>query len=238
MWNGASRPGSFHENEDRWGTRGTWAWVVDGATNPLPSAGTAAAHAEALSAAINASIGRNPWVSPTTVLEHALGDQVLQATAGQSATVALADRRGDVLRWLVLGDCTITWTTAGSLRSVTDDRLARVAVEERAAFTAAPIEQRANLRRTLVLAEQTWRNRSGGFWVATNDPTAARQALTGVSRNVETVLLTTDGAHAPDNADDLRRLGAPQDSLDDVHTGEDDATAVLSTVPRIGDWAR
>lgn len=236
MWDGATRRGPFHENEDRWGIRGSWAWVVDGATNPMPAAGTAAQYAQALSDALDATVRRSPWVSPATVLEQALGDLRLGSLAGQSATVALADLRGDLLRWLVLGDCTVTWSSGGTLRSVTDDRLASVAVTERAAFTAAAPENREALRYGLVRAEQKWRNRRGGFWVATCEPRAARHALAGVSRGVDAVLLTTDGVRAPASITDLGSwAGLPDTALNGASTGADDATAVCAVaVPPYG----
>ncbi|WP_030321021.1 protein phosphatase 2C domain-containing protein [Streptomyces flavochromogenes] len=115
-----------------------------------------------------------------------------------SATVSVARVRGDVVEWLVLGDCTVLVQSDGTVTAATDDRLVHVAPRAREALARAasgsPERQRAH--EALVREERSQRNTQGGYWVAAADPTAASQALTGsetVAR-VEGVALLTDGA--------------------------------------------
>ncbi|MFG3042477.1 protein phosphatase 2C domain-containing protein [Streptomyces sp. NPDC048330] len=115
-----------------------------------------------------------------------------------SATVSVARVRGDVLEWLLLGDCTVLVQNDGTVTATTDDRLAQVAPHSREALARAvpgsPERQQAH--EVLVQEERSQRNVQGGYWVAAADPTAASKALTGSESGarVEGVALLTDGA--------------------------------------------
>ncbi len=100
--------------------------------------------------------------------------------------------------WLVLGDCTLILGREGAPEVISDDRLAAVARDERAAMKAAPpdSEERRYLHGRLVKAERALRNRPGGYWVAAADPLAAGAALYGTRprKGVRQAALLTDGA--------------------------------------------
>ncbi|MEU4065891.1 protein phosphatase 2C domain-containing protein [Streptomyces wedmorensis] len=115
-----------------------------------------------------------------------------------SATLAVLRLQGDVVEWLVLGDCTLALEYAGSVEAISDGRLASVATEERAAMKAAPpgSAERRQLHARLVQAERALRNRPGGYWVAAADPQAAGAAMHGSHprEEVTRAALLTDGA--------------------------------------------
>jgi hypothetical protein len=111
-----------------------------------------------------------------------------------SATVALARIRGGELEYLVLGDSVLAAAIAGAdPLIVTDDRLAAVTGRFRdAAPGAGPDAGQLALVRRLA----GWRNRPGGFWVASTSPAAAAEAVTAVVplAGLRGVALLSDGA--------------------------------------------
>ncbi|MEV7372092.1 protein phosphatase 2C domain-containing protein [Streptomyces sp. NPDC090301] len=115
-----------------------------------------------------------------------------------SATVAALRVRRDAVDWLVLGDCTLLVERGHLVEAISDDRLASVAQEHRAAMNAAPpgSDERRELHSLLVQAERALRNRPGGYWVAAADPRAANAALSGryPREDVTRIALLTDGA--------------------------------------------
>lgn len=83
-------------------------------------------------------------------------------------------------------------------RAVTDDRMARLAPQQREALASREpgSEGRRKAHRALVEEERRHRNTPGGFWVAAADPRAAGHALSGVEDAglVKRAALLTDGA--------------------------------------------
>ncbi|GAA1293972.1 hypothetical protein Psi02_42310 [Planotetraspora silvatica] len=116
-----------------------------------------------------------------------------------SATVVLLRQAGDQLDWLVLGDSTLILDTSTTEPIVVrDDRLDQVAAPRRTRLDALPgnTPEHAEALRVYVEGLADYRNRDGGFWVASTDPLAADQALTGTvpAGSVRAVALLTDGA--------------------------------------------
>ncbi|WP_031003367.1 protein phosphatase 2C domain-containing protein [Streptomyces sp. NRRL F-5727] len=115
-----------------------------------------------------------------------------------SATLAVLRARGDIVEWLVLGDCTLVLERGHTVEAISDDRLACVAQGERSAMEAAVpgSAEHLQLHAELVRAERVLRNRPGGYWVAAAEPRAAEEALHGsCSRSdVTRAALMTDGA--------------------------------------------
>jgi hypothetical protein len=95
-----------------------------------------------------------------------------------SSTVAIVRGRGDTVDYLVLSDSPVVLRdNVGAIEVVHDDRL-----DALPGYTAEIVRER--------------RNAPGGFWVASNAPLAAHEALTGtVPRDqLDCVALFTDGA--------------------------------------------
>lgn len=117
-----------------------------------------------------------------------------------SATVIAARVSGHRLEYLVLADSVLLLDTgAAEPEVVTDDRLERAAAPHRERVNALAIgsPEHATARREYVETMwKTYRNRDGGFWVASTDPAAAGNALTGSVPLAElrSFALLSDGA--------------------------------------------
>jgi len=153
-----------------------------------------------------AAIVDNTSLGPTAALSAAIkqtadrhrGTCDLNHPGTPSAAVAIVQVADGMLRYLVLGDVTIVLDLGNEELVVTDDRVSRTAVAERAAADALPSgspEKVAALVR-MKRAELAARNVPGGYWIAASDPTAAEHALTGEVRltRVRRAAILTDGA--------------------------------------------
>ncbi|WP_226872293.1 integrase [Microbispora sitophila] len=116
-----------------------------------------------------------------------------------SATVIMLRHTADHLDWLVLGDSTLildTGTTEPLL--ICDDRLDQVAAPHRTRLDSlrGGTPEHTEARREYVETLGQYRNRDGDFWVASTDPLAADQTLTGTTPTdqVHAAALLTDGA--------------------------------------------
>ncbi|XVQ86192.1 hypothetical protein ACQP2K_01825 [Microbispora siamensis] len=82
----------------------------------------------------------------------------------------------DHLDWLVLGDSTfILDTGTPEPMVICDDRLEQVAAPHRTRLDSLPggTPEHGEARREYVQTLSQYRNRDGGFWVASTDPLAA-----------------------------------------------------------------
>jgi hypothetical protein len=115
-----------------------------------------------------------------------------------SATVAILREQPDAVEYLVLGDTTILLEEPTGIRIVTDDRLENVATGQHSAMhqhaTGSADHDRSFAE--LVTEQRRHRNHPDGFWVASTDPAAARNALTGtVARDgLRRAAVLSDGA--------------------------------------------
>jgi hypothetical protein len=114
-----------------------------------------------------------------------------------SSVLAMTRQADGVLDWLVLGDCTLVIDGAAGLRAISDSRMAAVAAEEYQRVlslpTGTPEHQAARV--AYVRKQQPLRNRAGGYPVASTDPDAAHQALTGnvPAASVRRIAMVSDG---------------------------------------------
>lgn len=124
----------------------------------------------------------------------------LMHAGSPSATVIAARVSGRALEYLVLADSVLLIDTgAAEPEVVTDDRLERAATPHRERVNALAIgsAEHAIARREYVeTMRNTYRNRDGGFWVASTAPAAAGHALTGCVPLAElrSFSLLSDGA--------------------------------------------
>ena len=123
----------------------------------------------------------------------------LDHAGSPSATVVAVRARGSELEYLVLADSTLVLDMAtGEPVVITDDREARIGRQHRARMDALPTgtpEHTAALRE-YVETMRSYRNRPGGFWVASVDPDAAREATSGTVPldGLRAATLLSDGA--------------------------------------------
>lgn len=190
----AAWPGRVNED---WAASGPgWALVLDGAT-PAPGVATGCRHGvpwlvHHLAAALASRLtldAAGPEPAPLAGLLAAAIGELRDAHAGRcdlgnpdspSATVAMTRIRGGSLDYLVLCDSPVLLGhPGGGCTLVADDRLARL--------PGGP-PYSADLVRAS-------RNQPGGFWVASTDPAAAYQAVTGSAElaGLTDAALCTDG---------------------------------------------
>ncbi|PSR66013.1 MULTISPECIES: hypothetical protein [Nocardia] len=184
--------------------------VLDGATSFAGSDVPAGRYAQQLGASITAN--ERPEASAVEILENAIGDTAISLgmdawnESGPSSTVAWLRMREDLGRLdaLALGDSLIVIGRAdGSPAEILcDDRLEQLGLSmseqyrSRLRAGGGYDEAHRSLLMKLQEAQRNYRNVPGGYWIASADPTAARQALTKslAVTEVAWVILATDGA--------------------------------------------
>lgn len=97
---------------------------------------------------------------------------------GPSSTVAMVRSRNAAIEYLVLGDSPIVFATMDGVMLVADDRVDQL-------HPAGRPYSRAFVR--------SKRNTAGGFWVASTNPKAAYEAVSGAAERPMRVALLTDG---------------------------------------------
>jgi hypothetical protein len=95
-----------------------------------------------------------------------------------SSTVALVRSTGAAIEYLVLGDSPVILAASDGVTAVVDDRVDHLQPGGRP-YTRALVRSK--------------RNAPGGFWVASTDPQAAHEAISGTADDVAQVALLTDG---------------------------------------------
>ena len=181
--------------------------VLDGATARIDTGchHGIAWYVEKLGTELMAGVAVEPRRSLRDVLADSIRDVAamhpecdLTHPGTPSAGVAVVRLDGDDLDYLVLADTVIAVQMSTGSRVLTDDRVARVAGDERAAATALPInsDERKEALQQMKRREQEFRNRPGGFWVAAANPEAANHALAGSVPIADStaVAVLTDGA--------------------------------------------
>ncbi|WFE56938.1 protein phosphatase 2C domain-containing protein [Micromonospora sp. WMMD712] len=184
----ATAPGSERPNEDHVVVSAGQAIVLDGVTQ-LPGLDTGCVHNPAwLVRELGDCLARALAAGPTTSLQLILAaaiDELRTRHAGRcdlsnphspSSTVAIVRSRGEQVDYLVLCDSSVVYENADGVTVVRDDRT-----------DTLPAYDRHTVGRL--------RNRPGGFWVASTDPAAAAEAVTGsvACSGLRRLLLCTDG---------------------------------------------
>jgi hypothetical protein len=115
-----------------------------------------------------------------------------------AAMIAIVKLAADHLQFLVLGDVTLLLDMAAGLTVVTDQRVRRTALAERAEADSHPIgsaDKRAALLR-MKRSEMAVRNTPGGYWVATTEPAVVEHGIGGSvdTSQLRRLAMLTDGA--------------------------------------------
>ncbi len=186
-----AKPGKSF-SEDLTGYQGDCIWCLDGATPPQQ--GTDTGDTLTFVQTADTQIRRQLMADGgaplpeliARVVEILSSHSVLQKEYHPCATLALIRYRENILDYFVLGDAVASIRTSSQTITVTDDRLDKIAVEERQKVRLLAQEgfERGDFaydtaRNALIETESRSRNRPGGFWVLSNQPEAAHQALTG-----------------------------------------------------------
>jgi len=188
--------------------------VLDGASAFGPATVSPADYADQLGTEIASAISASPAAPLMQILATAITATAtalnLHGDEGPSSTVAIARVNDGTADLLLLGDSYIAYRSAGATVVLTDDRLghlglpqARLYRERLAAGSGYGPAHTAILRR-LQAGQRARRNVPGGYWIASTDPEAAKQAVTLSlpAASLDWIILATDGA-----IDTARRLG-------------------------------
>ncbi|MEU5914584.1 protein phosphatase 2C domain-containing protein [Micromonospora sp. NPDC047527] len=184
----ATAPGSDRPNEDHVVVAADYAIVMDGVTQ-LPGLDTGCVHGPAwlvrqLGDCLSRALTDGPTESLALILATAI-EQVCDQHSGRcdlsnphspSSTVAIVRAQVEQVDYLVLCDSSVVFENGDGLTVVHDDRT-----------DTLPAYDRHTVGRL--------RNQQGGFWVASTDPAAAAEAVTGsvASSGLRRLLLCTDG---------------------------------------------
>ncbi|WP_410870879.1 hypothetical protein [Nocardia sp. A7] len=200
-------------NDDRLIATRSGIAVLDGASSHVEDEQISGGeYAEFLGAAIGRRLDEQLPIA--VLLEESIAEaaEVLELgsiSAPPSSTVVIvrADPRGEAaVELLALGDSVIVVGYADGLqRVICDERLGALGLPEsdryRSRLRAGTGFDRTHkgLLADLQLGERRARNRDGGYWIASEDPAAARHALTArvPLADVEWVLLASDGVAEP-----------------------------------------
>ena len=182
--------------------------LLDGAGTP-PGSGSGCVHGVAwfsrtLGTALLAMLdaGERPAAGLAVAIEEVRdrhsGECDLSHPGSPSATVIAIQRTRDALEYLVLADSTLLLRGPGGVRVLTDDREAVVGQQYRTTMDALPsgTPEHADALRDYVVTMRQHRNTPNGFWVASADPCAATEAITGTVEldDVHDLALLSDGA--------------------------------------------
>ncbi len=196
-------------NEDWVGASPTVTVVLDGVSSP-PELGTGCSHGTPwyvrnLGSRILLYATTNPGTDLSECLATAIqevanlhGDTCdLTHMGTPSATVALLREGPASWDHLVLSDAVLVLRTEKAIHVVTDDRVTQVVQDEVAAVhleTPGTKSHHVKLLE-LVKAQRRFRNREGGYWLASAAPQAAYYAITGFTPydNLTHSALMTDG---------------------------------------------
>lgn len=178
----ASWAGGKNANEDFFLAANNWAIVLDGVTR-YPDDGCI--HSVPWYVASLGNAVARQLVKPNQNLRLALVNAIESVVASHSATcdmqnpvspaatVALVRHNGELIEWLVLGDCTVVWRdNHGDVNVRSDSRLAKL--EDPPAATMV-----GGIRRYGVDYITKVRNQPDGFWVASTDGASALHAYAG-----------------------------------------------------------
>lgn len=155
-----------------------------------------------------------------------------------SATVVATRIEADRLEYLVLCDSTLVLEYDDRVEAITDDRLERLIKLHSADVDVHPAgtPEHAEAFKAFVGKIRHSRNRPGGFWVASAQPDAADEAITGTVdlAALRGAALLTDGATRPvdlfgvqswDQLAGTLRTGGPATLLAEVRVVEETDTA-------------
>jgi len=186
----ASAPGRL--NEDYVAAGADWAIVLDGATAPT-GVNTGCIHTVRwLVKHLASAVSSRLFLSDEATLSDLLAESITETCNAHSdtcdltnpdspsSTISIVRTRDTSLDYLTLGDSPIVlWHRNESYTPIADDRTSHL----------------PGGRPYTIELERAYRNRSGGFWVASTKPEAAYQALCGSAplADISEVGLFTDG---------------------------------------------
>jgi len=224
---------------DRVFTTGNAAIVLDGASPFEKGAVSPAEYVDHLGEHLAEGLRAAPAVDLKSALASAITSTAeelqLDADTSPASTVSIVRVGDDAVDLLVLGDTPIFYGDRRSIHEFTDTRMADLRLPESAVYRRRLAEGRGyddehrELLARLQRRQRERRNREGGWWIAAEDPTAARHSLnrTISRRELSWAVIATDGAANP-----IRHLGL--DSWDQLAQRDDGE--LYSLLEQCHDW--
>jgi hypothetical protein len=145
---------------------------------------------------------RNLPAVVAAAIAHTTAVLRLGAGTAPSSTVTILRTRAQTADLYVLGDSPIHYGTGPPGERLADERLSALPTPQRERYQTALAggvgytdQHRATLAE-LQHAQRQHRNRTGGYWIAETDPTAAHHAVTATipAEDIAWAVLATDGA--------------------------------------------
>jgi hypothetical protein len=223
-------------SEDRFGTSGPLAWILDGASTVAPGASVTGATTDAIwivehidsqlrSLCDDPRPLRELVTEALANLARAADDEWLTTPeVPPSAALGVVRHAGDHVEFLVLADVSVILRAEPGAQWFIDRRVdehnrpAAEAMGEALRDPAVSFDEAIERTRPyLARPRRLAMNQPDGYWVASTDPTAAAHALTGALRDVDEVVLASDGFM---RGLDLFGLVPDPDALFDCDFGE------------------
>jgi DNA-binding transcriptional regulator YdaS (Cro superfamily) len=206
FFTGATIPGGAGENEDWMAATSDLIVVLDGAT---VRTNTGCRHGPAWytrklgTSIIATAADRNLPLSD--VLAAAIVDVAnlhsecdLERPGAPSAAAAIVRCDQEVLRYIVLGDCTLVADTSSGLEVISDGRVSATAPAERAEADRHLIgsPEKAAALVAMKHVELAAQNTEGGYWISAAEPSVVEHAIVGEldAPEVRQFAVLSDGA--------------------------------------------
>lgn len=194
---------AIDDSDDKVYTTENAVIMLDGASAFVPVPVPASTYAAHLGEYLRDALAAQPEAALCDLLAAAISDTAsaldLRKGESPSSTVTIVRQQRDRLDVLILGDNLVMLPG----ETLTDDRLdlldlaPRRKYRERLSAGAGYDHEHKELLRELQTLQAHRRNRTGGYWIAEADPTAARHAITAhrTTDAAPWAVLATDGAY-------------------------------------------
>lgn len=200
---------SLDKAQDIIGKAGNFYWLLDGATPPSGNNELAYEYVSTLNKWLKryAATSRNPeelLYSAIEQMQKGFKTKWVSNDYTPSSTAIIVQIEENQLRYLVLGDSSLSISTNEQRLVITDTRLRFIAQEEReilqkimAKGASEDSDEYINARNNLIKVEMQYRNKEGGYWIAELNPEAAKKSRKGTikfkSNDKVIVLAVSDG---------------------------------------------
>jgi hypothetical protein len=199
-------------SEDRFGTSGPMAWILDGASTVVPEKDVTGGPGDAVWLVERLGSELKTLCYEPQPLKDLVAEALRNTAAAAreewertpavppSAALGVVRHAGDHVQFLVLADVSLVLRSEAGAQWFIDRRVddhnepARHAMFDALRDEDLTFEQlSARIRPLLAEPRRSKMNRPGGYWVASTDPEAAHHALTGTVDGVDDVVVATDG---------------------------------------------